>query len=97
MTNTNLKTLPDYLDEDISESEIDCASDLEAQLQTLIPDYSIYVWDLDEETSESIMESYTDIILEEIKGGKQIVDIMIGSTGTSRFEHNYQVVAMKTK
>lgn len=99
MTNENLKTLPDYLDE-ITESDINRDEPLESELENIIaqkmPGYKVYAWDADQYGSVEFAESYTDLISRHIRD-EVIEDIQQGTWISEDNCNVLIVIAMKTK
>lgn len=99
MTNENLKTLPDYLDE-IIDSDLNREEPLESEIENAIaqkmPGYKVYAWDADQYGSVEFAESYTDLISRHIQD-EVIEDIQQGTWISDDNCNVLIVIAMKTK
>lgn len=96
MTNENLKTLPDYLDEIVvDEYEEGLEGAIEDRVQEMMPGYEVYTWNADAQGSLDFAEEYTDILNKHLKDG--IIDIQQSHWSTEDNELFLIVIAIKTK
>lgn len=93
--NTNLKELPDYLDELELDYEDGIIDTVENTISQKMPGYHIYTWDADEQGTIEFAEEYTSIIGKHIKDN--ITDIQFSEWSTQDNELFLIVIAIKTE
>ena len=99
MNNTQLKELPDILEELVFDEEpaMGLEGEVEKRVAEKMPDYTIYTWNADTSGVLDFAEEYTSIIGGEIEQGHQIEDIQYSEWISDDNTVVLVVIAIKTK